>query len=74
MKNVFGDDKLGKATTGLFHSATTNDTDQNFTSNLKSFFEFCNISLLDPQKAYLIDIARYIAWLGKRETTDVASV
>jgi len=44
MKSVFGDDELGEATTILFQSATTKGTDQNYTSNLKSFFEFCAIS------------------------------
>ena len=50
MKGVFGDDDLGEAATILFQSATTKGTDQNYTSNLKSFFEFCHSSLLDPQK------------------------
>jgi len=72
MKNVFGDDELGEATTSLFQSATTKGTDQNYTSNLKSLSEFCTISLLDPQKVAPIDIARYIAWLGKRGTIVVA--
>jgi len=48
MKSVFGDDDLGEATTILFQSATTKGTDQNYTSKVKSFFEFCAISLLDP--------------------------
>ena len=60
MKTVFGDDELGEATTSMFQSATTKGTDQNYTSNLKSFFEVCDISLLDPHKVSFIDIARYI--------------
>ena len=48
MKAVFGDDELGKAATIQFHSATTKGTDHNYTANLKSFFEFCDTSLLDP--------------------------
>jgi len=51
MKNVFGDDELGEATTSLFQSATTKSTDQNYTSNIRSFFEFFDISLTDPQNA-----------------------
>jgi len=41
---------------------------------LKSFFEFCDTSLLDPHKVSPIDIARYIAWLGKRGTVAAASL
>ncbi len=40
MKAVFGDDEMGEATTILFQTATTKGTDQNYTSNLKSFFKF----------------------------------
>ena len=65
METVFGDDEPGKVTTSLFQSATTKGTDHYYTTNLKSFFEFCTIALLDPQKASPIDIARYIAWLEK---------
>ena len=61
MKTIFEDDELDKATTSLFQFATTKDTDQNYTSNLKIFFEFCDISLLDPQKVSTIDIAWYVA-------------
>ena len=58
MKAVFGDDELGEVATIMFQSATTKGTDQNYTSKLKSFFEFCATSLLDPQKVSPIDIAR----------------
>jgi hypothetical protein len=40
LKSVLGDDELEEATTMLFQSATTKGTDQNYTSNLKTFFEF----------------------------------
>jgi len=74
MNSVFGDDELGEATTILFQSATTKGTGKNYTSNLKSFFEFCAISLLDPKKVSPIDIARYITWLGKRGTMAATSL
>jgi len=74
MKAVFGDDELREAITILFQSATTKGTDQNYTSNLKSNFEFCSISLLDPQKVSPIDIAWYITWLRKRGTVATASL
>ncbi len=48
MKAVFGDDELGEAATIMFKSVTTKGTGRNYRSNLKSFFEFCSISLLDP--------------------------
>ena len=51
MKGVFGDDDLGEAATILFQSATTKGTDQNYNSNLKTFFEFCDTSLIDPKQA-----------------------
>jgi hypothetical protein len=74
MKSVFGDDELGEAATVLFQSATSKGTDQNYTSNLKTFFEFCDISLIDPKQVSPIDIARYIAWLGKKGTVAAASL
>ena len=60
MKSVFGDDELSE--------------DQNYTSNLKTFFELCDTSLIDPKQASPLDIARYIARLGKRGTMVVASL
>ncbi len=66
MKSVSGDDELGEAATVLFQSVTTKGTDQNYTSSLKTFFEFCDTSLIDPKQSSPIDIARFIAWLGKR--------
>ena len=74
MKAVFGDDELGEAATVLFQSATTKGTDQNYNSNLKTFFEFSDTSLIDPKQASPIDIARYVAWLGKRGTVAAASM
>ncbi len=74
MKSVLGDDEVGEATKILFQTATTKGMDENYTSNLKSFFEFCAISLLEPPKNVPINIARYITWLGKRETVADASL
>jgi len=74
MKTVFGEDGLGEATTNLFQTATTKGTGQRYTSILQSFFEFCDIALLDFKKVSSIDIVWYIAWLGKRETVVVASL
>jgi hypothetical protein len=58
----------------LSQFATTKGTDQSYTSNVKTFFEFCDSFLIDPQQASPIDIARYIAWLGKRGSVAVASL
>ena len=74
MNAVFGNDELGRAATSLFQAATTEGTDKNYSSNLKSFFEFCNVSLLEPQGVTPIDIARYIVWLGQRGTVAAASL
>ena len=74
MNDVFGDDELGRAATTLFQAATTEGTERNYSFNLKSFFEFCNVSLLEPQGVTPIDIARYVAWLGKRGTVAAASM
>jgi len=52
MKAVLGDDELGESITIMFQPATNKGTDQTYTSNLKSFFEFCSISLLDPKKSH----------------------
>ncbi len=74
IRSVFGDDELGKMATTLFQSSTTSQTDQNYFSSLKSFFEFRAGSILDPQQVTPIDLARYIAWLGTRGTIAVASL
>ncbi len=74
MKSVFGDDELGEAATVLFQSAATKGTDQNYTSNLKTFFELCDTSLIYPQQVSPIHIARYIALIGKRGTVAAASL
>ena len=58
MKAVFGYDEVGEAATILFGSAITKGTSRNYTSNRKSFFEFCDTSLLDPKRVSPIDIAR----------------
>jgi len=49
-------------------------TDPNYNSNLKRFFELCDVSLLDPRKVSPVDIDRYIAWLGKRGILAYASL
>ncbi len=74
MNAVFGDDELGRAATTLFQVATTEGTNRNYSSNLKSFFEFCTVSLLEPQGVTPIDIARYIVWLGQRGTVASTSL
>ena len=74
MMIVFEDDDLGKAATILFQATTTKRTDQNYSSNLKSFFEFCNVSFLEPRDASPIDIARYIGMLGERGTVAASSL
>ena len=38
-----------EATTRIIQSATNKGKDQKYTSNLKIFFKFCAISLLDPK-------------------------
>ncbi len=61
MKAVFEDEEIGEAKTSMFQSSTTKGSDHNYTFSLKSFYEFCAISLLNPHKVSPIDIARYIA-------------
>ncbi len=74
MKNVFGDEDMGRAATTLFHAATTKRTDQNYSSNLKSFFEFGDVSLLEHRAAPPFNITRYIAWLGERGIVAASSI
>ena len=61
MLSIFRDDDLGKVVTALFQSATTTRTDRNYSSNIKSFFNLCDMSLLDFLTVSLIDIVRYDA-------------
>jgi hypothetical protein len=66
LPSVFGEDDIGKLATSLFQSALTTRTRGNYSSNLSSFYTFCDTSLLDPLAVGLIDIARYVAWLRQR--------
>ncbi len=61
LTSVFGEDKIGKLATSLFQSALTTRTRGNYSSNLSSFYTFCDTSLLDPLAVEPIDIARYVA-------------
>ena len=68
LASVFGEDEIGKRATSLFESALTTRTRGNYSSNLSSFYTFCDTSLLDPLAVGPIDIAHYVAWLGQRGT------
>jgi hypothetical protein len=65
-RKVFGDDELGKTTTVLFQSALQQGTYDKYSSNLQSFFKFCQMFYIHPLAATPVDIARYHARLGKR--------
>ena len=74
MRTVFGTDALGAMATTLFQSATATRTDQNYSSNLVSFFAFCDESFLEPLKVSPVDIARFVVWMGQRGTVAAASL
>jgi hypothetical protein len=66
MKQVLGENELGRIAVSLFQSALTSATYVHYSSNLAGFFKFCNLFLIDPLQVTPVDIARYIAWLGQR--------
>ena len=74
LSSIFGNDELGRIATSLFQSALSTGTKENYNSNLSGFFRFCDESLLDPLAVGPIDIARYLAWLGKRGTIAAGSL
>ena len=74
LTSVFGEDEIGRIATSLFQSALTTRTRENYSSNLASFYTFCDTSLLDPLAVGPIDIARYVAWLGQRGTVAAESL
>ncbi len=74
LSSVFGKDELGKLATSLFQSALSDGTKGNYDSNLGSFYAYCDEALIDPLSATPIDIARYLAWLGKRGTIAAVSL
>ncbi len=74
MREVFGEDKLGQLATALFQSALQPRTYENYGSNLRSFLKFCEETILDPLGATLVDVARYVAWLGLRGTVAADSL
>ncbi len=74
LKSLFGSDELGRIATALFQSALTEQTKDNYSSNLSAFYKFCGERLLDPLTASPIDIARYVAWLGQRGTIAAGSL
>jgi hypothetical protein len=74
LSSVFGNDELGELATALFQSALSDGTRSNYDSNLGSFYAYCDESLIDPLGVTPIDIARYLAWLGKRGTIAAVSL
>ena len=74
LTSVFREDEIGRIATSLFQSALTTRTRGNYSSNLASFYTFCDTSLLDPLAVGPIDIARYVAWLGQRGTVAAESL
>jgi len=61
LTSAFGEDEIRKFAISLFQSALTTRTRRNYSSNLASFYTFCDTSLLDRLAMGPIDIARYIA-------------
>jgi len=47
---------------------------KNFGANLVGFFEFCELHAIAPLDDSPVDTARYIAWLGERETVAATSM
>ena len=71
LKTVFGEDELGHIATFLIRFARTTGTQRSYGSNLASFYTFCDSYPPQPARrepCSLVDIARYIAWLGQRGT------
>ncbi len=68
MGKVFGTDHLGRDATTMFQSALQEDTYENYGSNMRSLISFCEVFQINPLEATPVDIARYLAWLGKRGT------
>ncbi len=74
MLTVFEDDGLGRDATILIQSATSEGTDQNYSSKISSFFKFCDASLIAPLDVSPIDITRYVTWIGRRRTVAAANI
>ena len=51
IKQVLGEDELSRIAASLFQFALTSGTYVHYSSNLTSFFKFCNLSLIDPSKS-----------------------
>ena len=68
MKTVCREEELGKLAPSLSQPALTVGMKRNYGSNLSSFYKLCESFLLNPFAMGLIDISRYIAWLGQRGT------
>ena len=69
-----GEDELGRIAASLFQTALTSDTYVHYSSNLTGFFKFCELFLIDPLQVTLVDIARYIEWLGHIGTVATSSL
>ena len=74
MWKVLGRDEWGKITIALLQSALQQGTYDKYGSILRSFFKFCEVFYIDPLSATSVDIARYLAWLGKRGTIAATSL
>lgn len=74
MQEVFGNDKLGRSATTLYQSSLQQSTYDNYGSNFRRFFKYCEVLYIEPLSATPVDIARYLAWLGERGTIIVYSL
>ncbi len=58
----------------MYKSALQQGTYDNYGSNLRSFFKFCEVFYIEPLSSTPVNIARYLAWLGERGTIDADSL
>jgi hypothetical protein len=74
MEQILRDDDLRRVATSLIQSPLAARTYTNYSSHLLGFFSFCDDNILDPLAVAHADIARYLAWLGQKDTVAAVSL
>ncbi len=59
---------MGKTATVLLQPALQQGTYENYGSNMRSYFRFCDAFNVEPLTSTPVDVARYLAWLGEMGT------
>jgi site-specific recombinase XerC len=74
MQRLLGTDSFGEKTLELLTAAWARSTPDTYNNAIKPHFQFCEEQGLPPLAATVATMARYIAWIGERDTIKATSL